>query len=115
MSEYFRQECPSFSVDIFVAGPVADAERICSAFCFEAGLCVSVSATEFIYTGGRESGVRVSFINYPRFPKTPGSMWAQAEELALRLIEDMHQHSASIQSPDKTLWLSRRPQASPPD
>lgn len=31
------------------------------------GLCVTVTPTTFIFTGGEESGAAVGLINYPRF------------------------------------------------
>jgi hypothetical protein len=83
------------------------ARHLCRAFCM-AGLCVTVTPTEFIYTGGAESGVAVGLINYPRFPAEPAEIFAKAEALALHLIDGLHQHSASIVASDKTAWLSRR-------
>jgi hypothetical protein len=54
--------------------------------------------------------VIVGLINYPRFPSTPEAIWAHAEALALKLIEGLGQESASIQAPDKTVWISFRDQ-----
>jgi hypothetical protein len=104
-----REEAPTYTAAIYVAGNVADAERICRVFC-AAGQCVTVEPVEFIYTGGQERGVRVGLINYPRFPSTPEAIFAQAEALAQNLIFNLHQHSASIVATDKTVWLSRRDQ-----
>lgn len=104
-----RQEVPTYTVAIYLAGDLADARRICREFCMR-GLCVTVEPIEFIYTGGAETGVRVGLINYPRFPAKPEAIFAAAEELARVLIEGLHQHSASIVATDKTVWLSRRPE-----
>lgn len=106
-----RQEAATYTAAIYVAGPQADAERICREFVLR-GLCVTIEPVEFIYTGGQERGVRVGLINYPRFPADPDVIFAAAEELALVLIEGLHQHSASIVATDKTVWISRREQAS---
>ena len=103
-----RAEEPTYTIAIYVAGPMAEAERICRRFCLE-GLCVTVEPIEFIYTGGQERGVRVGLINYPRFPSKPFELFATAEQLANELITGMHQHSASIVATDRTVWLSRRP------
>lgn len=105
-----RQEATTYTAAIYVAGPPADAERICREFVLR-GLCVTVEPVEFIYTGGQERGVRVGLINYPRFPADPAAIFATAEELALALIEGLHQHSASIVATDKTVWMSRREQS----
>lgn len=106
-----RTEAPSYPVSIFVGGSAWEAETICRAYGDEVGLCVTVSETKYIYTGGETAGVIVGLINYPRFPSTPDAIWAHAETLALRLIEGLKQESASIQAPDKTVWISFRDQA----
>jgi hypothetical protein len=110
MSEIRALEVKSWAVDVFVAGDEAEARRICAYFCFEVGLCVSVTPCEFVYTGGSESGVRVGLINYPRFPAQPAEIEGKARELAERLIVGLSQHSASVQTPERTVWLTRRPE-----
>jgi ferredoxin len=103
-----RTEVTTYRADIFVAGDRADAERICRQHCMAVGLCVTVEPVAFIYTGGQEAGVRVGLINYARFPAEPAEIFAEAEELALRLIDGLCQHSASVVASDRTVWLSRR-------
>lgn len=44
--------------------------RECQAYCDAVGLCVSITETRFIYTGGSEPGLVIGLIAYPRFPKT---------------------------------------------
>ena len=70
--------------------------------------CVTVTETNYIYTGDEEAGVIVGFINYGRFPAEPEAIFARAYDLALKLIEGLKQQSTSIQAPDKTLWISFR-------
>ena len=53
----------------------------------------------------------VGLINYGRFPSEPAAIFAHAETLALKLTEGLGQESASIQAPDKTLWISFREEA----
>lgn len=101
---------PSYPVSIFIAGDLAQARFICREFCQTQGECVTVTPTEFIYTGGAETGVVVGFINYPRFPREPAAILERARLLAERLIEGLCQHSASIETPTETLWVSRRPE-----
>ncbi len=62
---------PSCPVSIFIAGDYDKAHEICRAHCDAVGLCVTVTATSYIYTGGEEAGVIVGLINYPRFPSEP--------------------------------------------
>lgn len=100
---------PAHSVKIYVAGDIEDAKRTCRKFCFEKGLCVTVTATEYIYTGGQEAGVIVGLVNYPRFPKLPTAIDVIAQYLAEQLMEDLCQNSALLDGPAKTVWLTRRP------
>jgi hypothetical protein len=53
--------------DIYIAGSYEAAKEICAEFC-EDGFCVSVAPVCFVYKYGREDGVRVTLINYARFP-----------------------------------------------
>lgn len=108
-AEFRLAEVLSYPVSIYVAGDLADARRACRRECFDTGLCVTVTPTEFIYTGGAESGVCVGLVNYPRFPSTPEDIWNKAVNLARSLIVGLSQHSALIQASDKTLWITRRP------
>jgi hypothetical protein len=105
-----RAEAPSYPVSVFVGGDIWQAETICLDYCDAVGLCVTVTETTYAYTGGETGGVIVGLINYPRFPSTPEAIWGHAEALALKLIEGLGQESASIQAPDKTVWLSFRDQ-----
>lgn len=99
---------PTSVVTLYVAGPLESIKNECARFCFEVGLCVNVQETEFIYTGGRETGVAILLLNYPRFPCDPPAMMGLAEELAKRLIESVAQHSALIVGPSITRWMTRR-------
>lgn len=103
-----RKESVSYAVDIFIAGDLADATRICREYCMEVGACVTVTPAEYVYTGGAEAGVRVGIINYPRFPKEPTALFDDAVALTERLIVGLCQGSATVQAPDRTLWLTRR-------
>ena len=100
---------PSYPISIFIAGDVDEARKICRAFCFNVGLCVTVTPTEYIYTGGQEAGVIVGLINYPRFPSSPDNLLTLARQLADDLMRGLHQHSYTVQTPAETHWFSRRP------
>ena len=94
---------------IWMAGNYANAEEICRTFC-ERGMCVSIQSINYIYTGGEESGFCVTLINYARFPKDPLSLKDLAFELAMLLMEGLHQQSFSIEGPEETLFFSKRPE-----
>lgn len=99
--------------DIFLAGDIAHAKRVCREYCFEVGLCVTVEPVDYIYTGGEETGVRVGLINYPRFPATEAELFEKAKKLAGRLLGHLCQHSYSIVGPRETVWFTRREENRP--
>jgi len=101
-------EVPTFSVDVFIAGSHSVAIEAMREFCL-VGLCVTVSETTYVYTGGMECGVRVGLINYPRFPSDPDSIFSTALDIGEFLIRKLHQQSCTIVGPNRTVFLSRRP------
>lgn len=104
------QKAPTRNVEIFIAGDLDTARNICREWCFREGACVTVEPTSYIYTGGEETGVRVGFINYPRFPKEEQELMNRACRLGIDLMHALHQHSFSIVGPTETVWYSRRPE-----
>jgi len=100
-------EAQTYTADIYIAGDYDIARQVCREYCMR-GQCVTVTPTTFTYTGGEEVGVRVGFINYPRFPKEQQAIWDAAIELAQLLIERLCQHSALVIATDKTQWMTRR-------
>lgn len=107
------ERCASYPVSIFIAGDVREAEMACLAYCDEVGMCVTVTPTNYVYTGGYQTGVVVGFINYPRFPKAWSAILDHAHELGNRLREALGQESYSIQTPEETIWKSWRPEDNP--
>lgn len=101
-----NEQCPTYTATIFVAGDLATARQVCREFCYEVGLCVTVSATLFIYRGGEEDGAQIGLINYPRFPAEREAIRDRAFELAGRLREAMCQHSWLVIDPEVTFWDS---------
>ena len=100
----------SHEVQIFIAGDYHDAKRICRKFCNDVGFCVTVTPTEYIYTGGAESGVIIGCINYPRFPVGHDDLLEKASKLAELLCDDLYQQSYTIKGRDLSRWISRRPE-----
>lgn len=100
--------CPTIRFDIFIAGDLVDAKRICRHYCMEVGFCVTVEPVDYVYTGGLESGVKVGVINYPRFPSTQDELYRKTAQLADMLMTNLCQHSYSIVGPNETAWVSRR-------
>lgn len=98
----------SFYANIWIAGDLSTAKAACREFC-EEGLCVTITPTSFIYTGGQQEGVLVRLINYPRFVEEPSAIKTRAQRLGDFLCHRLFQDSYSIEFPDTTEYYERRP------
>lgn len=102
---------PSWNVAIHMAGDIAHAGQVIQRRAIDEPVCVTLTATSYIYTGGREEGFVVGFIHYPRFPaERLDDITDKACELADVLMRELGQQSYCIVTPERTLWYSRRPQ-----
>lgn len=101
-------EVQTYTAKIYIGGDYGQAKNTCQRYCAERGLCVTVEAVEYVYTGGCEAGVRVGLINYARFPAEPSDIFAQALDLARVLRVELGQHSFSIVATDKTIFDTTR-------
>jgi hypothetical protein len=110
---FTTREEKTYWVRIYLSGSLPHIEQICRSYCLDVGLCVTIEATRFIYTGGEETGAVIGLINYPRFPSKPQELWETARYLALTLLEKTYQHSVLLMSPDSTEWITQRPQENP--
>lgn len=100
---------PTYNVEIHMAGDIALAGQIIQRYAADNGMCVTLSPQSYIYTGGREEGFRVGFINYPRFPaEHTDQIFDKAKDIAALLMLELGQHSYSIVTPLETIWVSRR-------
>jgi hypothetical protein len=100
--------CPTHVVYIYVAGQAEDAKRSLSRQCLEDYRCVFVESGSYIYPGAREEGVKVTLVNYPRYPASQDDINERAMLMASVLIRDMYQHSAMIVTPTETVWVTHR-------
>jgi hypothetical protein len=92
-------------------GPVRGAwevQEMAQAYCDKVGLAVTVTETRFVYKGGREPGVSVGLLCYPRFPREPASIKAHAVELACRLRTLLKQERVSVACTDETIMVGPR-------
>lgn len=94
----------TYEVKIYIAGDLHDIEACCRKFCLS-GLCVTVTPTNFIFTGGYESGACIGLINYARFPTDAGTINDRAMELAKCLLVECCQRSCSVVTPSHTHYL----------
>jgi hypothetical protein len=101
-------ETESWSVTVYVGGDISAIRSVCRERCWRDGLCVTVTPTSYIYTGGEEDGVAIGLINYARFPSTPEEITKQAVELGRACAVAAHQWSYSVVTPERRLWFTRR-------
>ncbi|MEJ6845110.1 hypothetical protein V3589_02655 [Sinorhizobium fredii] len=100
---------PTHCVEIHMAGDISLAGQVIQRHAIDHGMCVTLSPQSFIYTGGREEGFRIGFINYPRFPaEHVDEIDNKAMALADVLMRELGQHSYCIVTPVCTAWHSRR-------
>ncbi len=92
---------------IYIAGNYEQAMGALRAHCSEVGDCWAVEPVDFIYTGGLESGVRLTRIDYPRFPMSPDELQDHAEYIARRLLFALHQRSCTVVGPLRSTYMSR--------
>jgi len=88
-------------------GEVSDLQavkNICQDY-VEKGLCVTVTKTDFIYTGGNEPGVVIGLINYPRFPTEDRLVVEDACRLADILMKALEQFRCTVVTPETTILL----------
>lgn len=98
------------TASIYIAGDVEIIKQVCREYCLDVGLCVTVTPTTFVYTGGEESGAMIGLINYPRYPSTQDAITQRADDLAKQIMLRCCQWSFSVVTPKETLWHSRRPE-----
>lgn len=100
----------TYQIKIYLSGPIEIVKQCCRKYCLTEGLCVTVSPTLFIYTGGEEFGVEIGLLNYPRFPSSKEGLMATAKELAAYCRDEAGQHSYLILAPEITIWNTTREQ-----
>lgn len=101
--------CDTYWARIYLAGPIDVAKQLLRAECMRDGLCVTIEAAHFIYTGGEESGYVVGLVNYPRFPAERATISARAVYIAQLLLDGTYQRSAMLMEPGTTTWLTKEP------
>lgn len=113
-AKWAGREAETMAVDLWIGRPrsemlrkrmIAAVEKYC-----DVGLCVTVTSTRFIYTGGWEMGYRVGLRNYPRFPcGDVQELLVHAEKLGKLMAEAGEQGSFMIEEHGgATYWLTRR-------
>lgn len=71
----------------------------------DVGLCVSMTPTKFLFTGGSEQGAKITLIHYPRFPTNNAAITSLALGIAKDLKALCKQERVSIVCSDETYML----------
>jgi len=103
-----EKSSPTWNVTIHMAGDIRHAGQVIQRYAADHGMCVTLAPQSFVYTGGREEGFSVGFINYPRFPSEFDDITEKAKTISDMLMIELGQHSYSIVTPKETIWVSRR-------
>jgi hypothetical protein len=104
----------TYTATIYMAGDIDTAKRWLRRHCYNHGLCVTVTPTAFIYTGGEEAGFSVGLVNYPRFPSEPDDIFERAASIARSLVAECCQTAALVVATDTTRWIKVQPPGAKP-
>lgn len=109
MQQFTNKElsCETHKFDIYVSGDYGQILHVCQDYCLT-GFCVSVSKVDYVYTMGRESGAKITLINYPRFPLCFDDLYSKAKSLAELITVTCGQGSYTVVSDKDTYFWSRR-------
>jgi hypothetical protein len=102
----------TYQVKIFIAGDLSQIRKTCRSYCM-CGLCITITPTEFVYTGGMETGAEIGLINYARFPLETSKIDGHAMNLARQLMADCCQRSCSVVTPTESHYLQNETIAIP--
>lgn len=104
---------PNYNVQIWVGlregytdivHTIDEVNQICQEY-VKYGDCVTVTHTQFIYTGGNEPGVIIGYIKYPRFVRTDIEIKNSAIELANIFLDKFKQNRITITTPDSSIMI----------
>src|SRR5574338_431721 len=113
---------PTFYANIYLGLRQGYSDKVCSVedvrewlqeYCNNVKLGVTLTPTEFIYVDGREPGVIVGLINYPRFPRHADNVKQAALDIAKGLMELCHQERVSVVCSDETIMLEKEEYPNP--
>lgn len=104
--EWEVKKSDPYQCTLFVGGNIHHIELICRKY-VETGLCITITPTKYVYTGGAEDGAIIGFINYARFPNTKGNIFELAVELGREIIEQTGQLSFSVMDNENNCYFSR--------
>lgn len=108
------KSCESFEARIYMglkegySGPTRAIDEVYEFLknvCDKEKFAVSVAPTYFVYPGGEESGVVITFINYARFPEKNNVITNRAISLAFDLVVAFKQQRCTVWTHEKTYLI----------
>ncbi|QXO12421.1 hypothetical protein pEaSNUABM49_00175 [Erwinia phage pEa_SNUABM_49] len=90
---------------IHMAGDYDTAVSHAREYTFNHGACFQITKCDYVYTGGKESGITARVLCYPRFPKTDRQLLDEAKEFAFGLAEKLCQKSFTIETSTDTIYF----------
>lgn len=113
--DWAMREELAMQIDLWIARPRSELLRkrmvaVVQRYCDDVGLCVTITSTRFVFTGGYEMGFRVGLRNYPRFVTRESSeLLAHAEKIGRAMAEAGDQGSFMIEEVGSCVyWFTRR-------
>lgn len=97
--------CKTSYVTVHMAGDYDAAIQYAREFTFSHGACYQITACDYVYTGGKESGITARVICYPRFPKTDAELLEESTKFAFGLAEKLCQKSFTLETSTDTLYF----------
>lgn len=94
----------TFYATIHIAGDVSVAEQFSREYTFVKGWCVQITPTTYVYTGGKEDGMTIRVICYPRFPRPDDEILQEVSDFAAVLANKLCQMSYTIESSTNTYY-----------
>lgn len=92
--------------DTGIVHSISECEEVCQHNLDTVGECVTMKPVKFIYKNGKEDGVEVGFIQYPRFPKDISVIRSRAIELGKLLQLKCSQYRVMINMPNEVVMLN---------
>ncbi len=105
---YMEDGITNRPIDKIKIHTIEEVYEICQKFVDKEKECVTVTPTEFVYTGGFESGVVIGFIQYPRFEEHQTKITQRAVKLGEILLKELNQYRLTVTTPKQSIMILKK-------
>lgn len=102
---FIEKKSKTHIAQIYVSGSLESIEQCCRRYCNSTKLCVTITPTSYVFTGGKETGAIVGIINYPKFPRCVGELLDITNNLARSLLKDTQTKSLTVALDETSYYL----------